>query len=200
MVDTGAMYRAVTWRVLEEGIDPDRPQAWDRLLEGWPFIFSVGSGTFAISYEGRSLDHELRSDAVTRQVSRVSAIPAVRAWLVSKQQALSRQGGVVLEGRDIGSVVMPGAELRLFVTASLEERTRRRHLELLSRGDAPSPEEVRESLLRRDHLDSSRPDSPLQAAPGVLWLDTTRHSRASQVDLVLSQVQALRAARVDRFA
>lgn len=196
MVDTGAMYRAVTWRVLEEGVDSGQPQAWDRLLEGWPFEFSLGSGTFHILFDQQPLEEVLRGDAVTRLVSQVSAIAEVRSWLVRKQQSLARQGGVVLEGRDIGTVVMPGAELRLFITASLEERTRRRHLELQQRGQAPSLEQVRESLCRRDHLDSTRTDSPLQPAPGVLWLDTTRHTRQSQLALVLEVVQQLRASGV----
>jgi CMP/dCMP kinase len=198
VIDTGAMYRAVTWRMMHDGLDPKDSLPWESLLDGWPFSFEVGKGAFRITFSGRLLGPELRSREVTAQVSRVSAIPMVRTWLVRRQQALARVGGIILEGRDIGTVVLPGAELRLFITASLEERARRRFLELQGQGGGESLQEVRASLERRDHYDCTRADSPLQPAPGVLWLDTTRLSREGQLRIVLDQVSCLRQAKVIR--
>jgi CMP/dCMP kinase len=200
VIDTGAMYRAVTWRIMEEGLQPAPDLPWESLLDRWPFTFEVGKGLFRITCADRLLDKELRTAEVTGRVSAVSAIPAVRTWLVRRQQFLARSGGVVLEGRDIGTVVLPGAELKIFVTASLEERAHRRFLELQGQGGATSLQEVRESLERRDQFDSRRADSPLQAAPGALWLDTTRLSRAAQLHITLERVAALCRAKVSRIS
>lgn len=191
-IDTGAMYRAVTWHALTEGLPPDPDLAWPSLLAALPLEFRQEEGRFRILFGGRDIEAELRSMEVARQVSAYAALSPVRAWLVRRQQELGRGGGVVLDGRDIGTVVFPDAELKLFVTADLEARTRRRILDLQRQGIEADPAEVRENLLRRDAIDSSRADSPLQAAPDALWMDTSHMTRPGQLAIALAETHAVR--------
>jgi CMP/dCMP kinase len=170
-LDTGAMYRAVAWRVLDEGIDPaDQPAV---AAVAAAACLEVGPG---VVIDGHDVTEAIRTPPVSRAVSAVAANPGVRSRLVERQRewAAARDGGVV-EGRDIGTVVFPDATLKVYLTASMEERSRRRG------GD-----ESREGLARRDHIDSTRSVSPLAQAADAHVLDTTGRSIDDVVEEVLS--------------
>ena len=169
VLDTGAMYRAVTLAVLEAGVDPTDADACAAVATRVT-IDQRGATTWL---DGRAVSTEIRGPAVTAAVSTVSAYPAVRAVLVERQRAWAdAAGGGVVEGRDIGTVVFPDAVVKAFLTASEEERARRRHEEA-SADDGTSVDAVRADLDRRDRLDATRAASPLLAAPDALQIDTT---------------------------
>jgi cytidylate kinase len=156
-LDTGAMYRAVTWAALEHGIEPDDGTSVGRLARR--LTISVGD---RIEADGIDITEAIRGPEVSRVVSRVAAHPEVRAVLVERQrQWVAEHGGGVIEGRDIGSVVLPEADVKIYLTAAANERARRR------------PEEEADALARRDRLDSTRPVSPLGVADGARIIDTT---------------------------
>lgn len=183
------MYRAVTHWVLTEGIVPDAAMPWARWLADLPLEWHMSDGKFRVILDGRDIEEEIRSMAVSARVSEIAALSAVRAFLVRQQQILGQHGGVVLDGRDIGTVVFPDAELKFFVTADPEVRIRRRFEELQAKGFAISESEVRDNLAQRDHIDSTRADSPLQAAPDVVWLDTSSMSRERQLQVALREAR-----------
>lgn len=186
-IDTGAMYRAVTYWIINQDIDLDPHLPWIQVLQDLPFVWHVADGKFRITFDGKDIESEIRSMAVSSRVSDVAAVSGIRAFLVGQQQLLGRAGGVVLDGRDIGTVVFPDAELKLFITADSEVRVDRRLAELLGKGSAVSRSEVATNLMERDRIDSTREDSPLQAAPDALWLDTSRMDRAQQLRIVLAK-------------
>jgi CMP/dCMP kinase len=167
-LDTGAMYRAVTWAVLRDGIDPDAAAAVADLAARTRITVSTDPDDQHVTVDGRSVDREIRSQAVTTAVSPVSAVPEVRALLVAQQRQLIGAGAVVVEGRDIGTVVAPGAPLKIFLTASPDARATRR-----SRQDGTDPSGTAADLDRRDAYDSGRAHSPLRAADDAVHVDTT---------------------------
>lgn len=188
-IDTGAMYRAVTWHLLHDGLDPSDVEDWSSTLNSWGFHFHVDDGDFIIeSNKHGILSEVLRSSHVAGSVSQIAAIPAIRQWLVHQQQLLGRHGGIVSEGRDIGTVVFPQSRLKVFVTASLEVRTMRRYNQATAAGLTTTIDAIRDNLQHRDHLDSTRAESPLQPAPDSIWLDTTRLSREQQLKIVLELI------------
>lgn len=190
-IDTGAMYRAVTYWIISQNseLDPHRP--WIQILQELPFVWHVVDGKFRITFDGHDIEAEIRSMAVSSRVSDVAAVSGIRTFLVRQQQILGRAGGVVLDGRDIGTVVFPDAELKLFVTADTEVRVDRRLSELLAKGTLVTRSDVANNLNERDRIDSTREDSPLQAAPDALWLDTSRMDRAQQLRIVLARALEL---------
>jgi cytidylate kinase len=190
-LDTGAMYRSITWCAMEHGLDLTSVPDWQVYLEAWPLEFSLSEKGIGITFDGKSILSEIRNQAVAERVSTVAAISPVRRWLVKQQQQIGARGGVILDGRDIGTVVFPDADLKLFVTADLEVRVRRRYDEMQSSGMNPDLSTVRSNLVQRDTLDSQRTDSPLQPAPDALWLDTTRLTRDRQLAIVEEVVQQL---------
>lgn len=188
-IDTGAMYRAVTWQLLHDGLDPSDVEDWTSTLNSWGFHFHVDGGDFIIESKKHGILNEvLRTASVAGSVSRIAAIPAIRQWLVRQQQSLGGHGGVVSEGRDIGTVVFPQSRLKFFVTASLEVRTIRRYIQAKTAGLTTTIDAIRENLQHRDHLDSTREESPLQPAPDSIWLDTTRLSREQQLKIALDLI------------
>ncbi len=189
-IDTGAMYRAVTWYVLQQHIDVHQPLDWKQHLESLPFRYECANSNFRIFFNEKLLDSEIRSLEIAQHVSAIAAVPAIRAWLVRQQQQLGQTGCVVLDGRDIGTVVFPNAELKLFVTAEIEIRTQRRMTDLIHQGQTPDIDTVRQNLIDRDRLDSSRADSPLQPAPDSIWLDTSRMTRIDQLAIALQAARS----------
>jgi CMP/dCMP kinase len=194
-LDSGALYRAITLAVLDNLGEGDRekgtgwgPQQIVALAEGLPVRLVLVDDVFRPEVAGVDAEEAIRSERVTRRVSEIAAIPAVRHWVNAQQRraALDHPDGVVVDGRDIGTVVFPDAPIKVFLTASPEERARRR---LAQRGDDIDPTELRresEVLAARDRADSTRPVAPLRQAPDAVLLDTTRLSLEKQVEEVVA--------------
>lgn len=176
-LDTGAMYRAVGLLALRDGLDPDLrsddEQRVVALMETHEIEVEADRSGTRILIDGEDVAAELRTPRCSLMASAVSALPAVRRSLVPLQQRLARAGGGVMEGRDIGTVVLPEADLKVFLTADVEERARRRHRDLVERQVETTIEEVRREQERRDRQDASRADSPLRVAQGSVVVDTT---------------------------
>lgn len=193
-IDTGAMYRAVTLYALRhqlfagDQIDEAALQAALPALE-IAFRMNAESGRPDTYLNGENVEKEIRSMEVANHVSPVAALGFVRKALVAKQQAMGKEKGIVMDGRDIGTVVFPEAELKLFVTASPEVRAQRRVDELKAKGMPASYEEVLANVKQRDFIDSTRVESPLRQAPDAVVLDNSHMSLAEQKQWILAQYQ-----------
>jgi cytidylate kinase len=183
-LDTGAMYRAATVAALRDGVDLSDSVGITRAVERAEIDISTDPEKVSIRLDGEPVDQQIRSAEVTAAVSAVSAVPAVRAIVVAQQRDLIGEGGIVVEGRDIGSVVWPMARPKVFLTASPEARARRRAAEL-----GIDVADVAADIARRDGLDGSRAASPLMKAPDAIELDTT----ALDVDQVVDRLAELTA-------
>lgn len=189
-MDSGAFYRALTYGLLEAGVGPDR---WEGLTA--PDLEAVGVSVqpthegFRVFLGFRSLEGELRSSSVTAHVSRLAGLAVVRSWLLGIQREAGRPGRLVADGRDMGTVVFPGAEVKVFLTADLSERARRR-LNEQGVADPSAAELVREAarIGERDRGDSEREFSPLRRPEDALELDTTRLTFEEQVEAILRRV------------
>ena len=185
-LDTGAMYRAMTWKMLQDGVDVDDPAAVTVHAPSADIGIGTSPDLPTITLDGVDVSREIRSDAATAAVSAVSAVPRVRELLRDRQRAIIGRGGIVVEGRDIGTVVAPGAAVKVFLTADPSARAERRSAEM-------SPEQARDvatvqaDLLRRDQHDSTRTSSPLAAADDAVVLDTTELT----LDQVIDHVERL---------
>ena len=183
--DTGLLYRAVTLLAIRQQVSPDDEPRLAALAAD--MAFEVRTRTVLL--DGEDVTVALRSPAVNRHVSAVSALPQVRAALLEQQRRLAAPGGVVMAGRDIGTVVLPDAHLKLFLTASPEARAQRRYREQRARGEHGTYTAALAALQRRDRLDSSRRTAPLKAAADAMMLDTTRLSVQAVVERVLAAVR-----------
>ena len=189
-IDSGAMYRAVTLYFIQNSVDIDNMHAVDGALEDIDIQFREASGKTQTFLNGINVERDIRTMEVSKLVSPVAALSNVRKVLVSKQRQFNNATGVVMDGRDIGTVVFPDAELKLFVTASLEERIRRRSLQLKECGIEASEEEVERSITERDRIDTTRVDSPLRQASDAIVLDNTNLTRPEQLEVALSYVDS----------
>jgi cytidylate kinase len=185
-VDTGAMYRAAAFCVLDAGIDPDDEPAVARLAESLDVTLRQDGPVLRVFADGRDLTGEIRSERISAAVPHVARNPRVRKRMVALQRGMAARGPIVMEGRDIGSVVFPDARVKIFLSASPEERARRRQLQLETSGEVADPEAVLREVLRRDQLDSTRKDSPLRAAPGAVKLDTTGISVEETIERIVT--------------
>ena len=172
-IDTGAMYRALTYKAHKKGIELSDGKALSDLLADSAILLVPKENGQAVLLDGQDVSEAIRSEAVTSAVSEVAAHQEVRQLMVEKQRALGEKSGVVMDGRDIGTHVLPHAELKIFMTASVEERALRRHMENKQRG-IETPLNVLEKEIRdRDEADSNRKVSPLKQAEDAILLDTT---------------------------
>ncbi|MCR3906763.1 MAG: (d)CMP kinase [Tenericutes bacterium] len=167
-IDTGAMYRAVTLQAIELDIDLNDEASY-RFLE----TSNIHYDNNRIFIDDRDVTEAIRNEAVTNNVSLVSSFPYVRKKLVELQKNAAKKGNIVMDGRDIGTVVLPSADLKIFLTANVEERAQRRHKELLKKGKSSEMSKVIEDILKRDQKDSTRKESPLRIASDAVLLDTT---------------------------
>ncbi len=190
-LDTGAMYRAVTLHLLEHGVDYRDLKAVEEALKHINLHFERVGEHNHIFLNGRDVERDIRTPVVSEHVSQVAAIPAVRRAMVAQQQAMGLRRGIVADGRDIGTVVFPNAEVKIFLTADLDVRTSRRHLELAAKGIDVDWEEIRRNLQERDHIDSTREDSPLSVAPDAVVIDNTFLSEEEQLEKALQLVHAV---------
>ena len=190
-IDTGAMYRAVTLHFQREGVDIDEPDEVRRALDEVSIDFAPRDRGGHTLLNGEDVEDEIRSLAVSRFVSPVAALPAVRRALVERQRQLGADGRVILDGRDIGTVVFPTADLKLFITADADTRTQRRLDELRAAGKPATRSAVAANLAERDHIDSTRADSPLRQAPDAVVIDNSCLSLDEFVERGLAEVARL---------
>lgn len=172
-IDTGAMYRALTLKALNLGIDLDNKSRLAELAWNTEIKFRKIDGKNRIFLDGQDVNEEIRKTEVSNHVSLVAKVPEVRKELVKLQRKMARNQGVVMDGRDIGTVVLPEADLKIFLTASVKERSKRRYRELKKKGDKVNLAEVKSKILRRDEIDREREVSPLQRAEDAIKLDST---------------------------
>src|SRR5687768_7059724 len=185
-IDTGAMYRAVTLYFMEHHIALTNPKEISKALQQITVSFIVNSKKITETYlNGLNVEKAIRSMRVSEQVSQVSAIKEVRNAMVDQQRKLGKDKAVVMDGRDIGTVVFPEAELKLFMTADLLVRAFRRQKELLDKDRLVDLDEVIENILQRDKIDTTRKESPLRKAEDALVIDTTHITIDEQVDEVI---------------
>lgn len=172
-IDTGAMYRALTYKALQNGIDPNNEEALFDLLMATEIALQNNPEGQDVLVDGKIVSKEVRTPEVTKNVSAVSQHKTVREEMVKRQQKMAENGGVVMDGRDIGTQVMPDADLKIFMLASVEERAKRRYDENILKGFSSNLEELQKEIAARDKFDSEREVSPLKKASDALELDTT---------------------------
>jgi len=186
-IDTGAMYRSAALLMSREGIDPDDLPRLERFCATLSVNFSTVAGTQRVFANGQDVTDQIRTPEMSLMTSRVAALKPVRDALVLAQREMGRIGGVVLEGRDIGTVVFPDADLKFFLFASPEERGRRRFAELVSKGEPVTLEETIADVLQRDAQDSQRDLAPLRQADDAIAVDSTGVS----IDAIVARMETL---------
>ncbi|MCJ7757587.1 MAG: (d)CMP kinase, partial [Gillisia sp.] len=194
-VDTGAMYRAVALFAMRNSLITDSSFNKERLIAQLPkinlkFVFDDKLGYAAVYLNGENVEEEIRTMEVSQFVSKVAAVSEVREKLVSLQKMMGREKGMVMDGRDIGTVVFPNAELKIFMTASAEKRAKRRYLELQGNKQKVSYEEVLKNVEERDYLDTTRKDSPLVKAEDAVEVDNSEMGIDEQFEKIYRLAQA----------
>lgn len=185
-IDTGAMYRALTWKVLENNINPKDKNGVMELLTDIHIDFKDGN----IYLDGETINDEIRLNYVSQNVSYIAIIPEVREKLVELQKKMSKSKSIVMDGRDIGTVVLTDAEYKFFLTATIEERAIRRYKELENTGNQKiNLEEIQEDIRKRDEIDTNRETAPLRQAKDAILIDTTDKSIEEVVEEIVSRIQ-----------
>lgn len=190
-VDSGAMYRAVTYYFLKHDValhnEPEVANALKKI--NIDFVYIGGKNTCLLNDE--NVEVEIRSMRISNNVSEVAAIGAVREQLVSLQRSIAKSKPIVMDGRDIGTVVFPEADIKFFITADKDVRTKRRYQELIAAGKEVTIREVEQNLEHRDHIDTTREISPLRKADDAVEIDNTHLSREEQLNLAIKFIEAL---------
>ncbi|MFB9863643.1 (d)CMP kinase [Rufibacter immobilis] len=189
-IDTGAMYRAVTLYFLEHYVDLTNPKKVQEALDNIEVTFhrNPKTGRNEVFLNGLNVEDEIRKMYISEKVSEVSVLAPVRHAMVAEQKKMGKRRGIVMDGRDIGTAVFPDAEVKVFMTADVETRAKRRQEELLEKGQLVPYDEIVENLQKRDHIDSTRAESPLRRAEDAHLLDTSHITIDEQVDFVLDLV------------
>lgn len=190
-IDTGAMYRAVTLYFIDKYVDITNPKSVSKALVEIVISFRCNpeSGKNEIYLNGLNVENIIRDMRVSERVSEVSAIRAVRIYMVAQQQKMGKNKGLLMEGRDIGTVVFPEAELKIFMTADFDIRAKRRQKELLEKGKLVDLDMVRENLLKRDQMDTTRKEGPLKKSSASITIDTTYITLDEQVNQIVYLAQ-----------
>jgi cytidylate kinase len=190
-INTGAMYRAVAWKALQQGISFDDPECIGRLAEDSLIELTGPVDAMRVLIDGRDITEEIALPHISQAASRVSAISAVRRALVARQQQMGKAGGVVMEGRDIGTKVFPNADLKIYLDATSDARAARRFAEDSARGVAvASLARMKDEIEERDHRDKTRADSPLEQADGAIYIDSSDLTAEQVVKHILELVEA----------
>ncbi len=199
LLDSGALYRLVALAALEQGVALDAPAELARVAEGMRVAFRSGPEGITAELDGRDVSAELRTERVSRAASEAAAVPAVREALLERQRGFAAAPGLVADGRDMGSVVFSDAPLKVFLTASAEERAQRRYKQLKEKGIDVSLRDLSRDIAERDRRDASRPISPLRPAKDARVLDSTSLTPDEVVDRIMAWVDAegLRPERAD---
>ncbi|RKY68672.1 MAG: (d)CMP kinase [Candidatus Latescibacterota bacterium] len=192
-IDTGAMYRAMALKALREGVDPKDRDAVAELADRTRIELKQQDGAMHIYLDGEDVTEKLRLPEVTKAVTPVCQVNRVRQVLVEQQRQIGRNGAVVMEGRDIGTVVLPRAELKIFLNASLQERAKRRYLELRAQGLEIPLRQLKKQMAQRDKQDMSRAQAPLRKAEDAILIDTTKLTIEEQVDKIVNLAKSLSA-------
>ena len=185
-VDTGAMYRTIGLYMARNGVDVSDAQAVEARLPEIDLELRYEEGVQKMILNGEDVSRAIRTEEASSNASKVSAIPAVRACLLETQRGLARKCSVIMDGRDIGTVILPNADLKIFLTASAEERANRRYAEQLERGEQVVYEEILREIQERDVRDSTRATAPLKPAEDAVTLDTTGHTLEQSLDFMKS--------------
>ncbi|MEZ4877524.1 MAG: (d)CMP kinase [Flavobacterium sp.] len=192
-VDTGAMYRAITFFAMQNGYITSDYFDKETLVNSLPFIklqfkFNPNVGFAEMYLNGENVENQIRTMEVSGNVSRVAEVSEVRAKLVEQQQDFGKEKGIVMDGRDIGTVVFPNAELKIFMNASMETKAQRRFDELMAKGQEVTFDEVLKNVQERDYIDTHRKDSPLLKATDAIEIDNSNLNREEQFQIVLDLV------------
>lgn len=192
-IDTGAMYRAVTHYFLQHFVNPTNPRAVEDALKkiGIEFHYNAKTAANETYLNGLNVEREIRGMAVSERVSEVSALPRVRHCMVELQRKMGKKKGLVMDGRDIGTTVFPDAELKIFMTADFDERAARRQRELLEKKQLVELNAIRDNLAKRDHIDTTRAESPLRKAEDAYVIDTTHTTMDEQVNMILHMAREI---------
>lgn len=185
-IDTGAMYRAVAWAALKQNISPSNQEEIARLTRGLSISLCYEKGNQWITVNGRDVTEEIRSPGISRMVSEVAQIASVRGALLEMQRDMAKSGRVVMDGRDIGTFVLPDAGVKIFLTASIDERARRRWLELQQKGFETNFEQLKQEIAQRDKMDSERSLAPLRQASDAVLIDTSGMTIDEAVEAIIT--------------
>lgn len=188
-IDTGAMYRSVTWAVLHNHIDVNNQKAVEALLPELDLTMEASDDSCKVFIAGQDVTDFIRTPQVNNAVSIVASYKGVRQYLVERQRLMAEAGGVILDGRDIGSVVLPNAELKIYLTASVEARAMRRYLEVKGTVNEQTLEDIKESVMQRDDMDKNRKESPLIQVEDAVLVDSSEMTFDETVEHILHLVQ-----------
>lgn len=191
-LDTGALYRGITWFALQNCLNEDQTIDLQQLFDSFSFIeleFKNDNGELVLFLNHINISKEIRSNEVSDNVSLIAKQKEVRDFLLQSQRNLAEKGGIIMDGRDIGTVVLPNADFKFFLTASIEERTKRRYQELLSLGIEADEKQVRENLIARDKIDSEREIAPLKQADDAIVIDNTMLTKKETIESILSHLK-----------
>jgi cytidylate kinase len=189
-LDTGAMYRAVTYKIVQEKLDIKKMPVLIELLARTTIEFRKSvDGKNLLFLDGTDVTRQIRMPEIDAMVSPVSAIPEVREKMVAEQHHIAQDKNIVVEGRDIGSVVFPDADIKFYLDCSLDERTIRRERQLHRKDKGVSANTIKTNLAQRDHIDSSRETSPLMRVPDAIYIDTTNLTINQEIQFVVNKIQ-----------
>lgn len=188
-IDTGAMYRSVTWAVLHNHIDVNNQKAVEALLPELDLTMEASDDSCKVFIAGQDVTDFIRTPQVNNAVSIVASYKGVRQYLVERQRLMAEAGGVILDGRDIGSVVLPNAELKIYLTASVEARAMRRYLEVKGTVNEQTLEDIKDSVMQRDDMDKNRKESPLMQVEDAVLVDSSEMTFDETVEHILHLVQ-----------
>ena len=189
-IDTGAMYRSVALRVKEKGISPEDELALNQLASSLHITFITEGEQTRVCCDGEDITSAIRSPEISRLASYISKQKGVREALLQMQREMGKEGGVILEGRDIGTVVFPGADVKFYLDAESDKRVRRRYDEMVEKGVKVDFKETEEELVQRDHNDMHRIHSPLKKADDALFIDSSHRSVEEVVEEMVRMVKA----------
>lgn len=192
-LDTGAMYRCATYLALNNNVSVEKPSTLLELLKANPISFRVNKDddNQTVLLGEKDVTLLIRQNDVTNYVSRIAALPEIREELVKQQRTIAKNGGIIMDGRDIGTVVLPNAELKIFLIASVQERAERRYKENIEKGIATDFETLKKEIEERDYKDSHRKVSPLKAAEDAITFDTTGVDIAGVVNFILKKAEKM---------
>ena len=188
-VDTGAMYRSITYKAIQNNINLNDENKIVELLHKTKITFTPGNPVQHVFIDGEEVTDKIRSEKVTNNVSTVAALSLIRRELVKRQQEIAKDGGVIMDGRDIGTTVLPNADLKIFLIASVKERAERRYIENQKKGINVTLEELKKEIEVRDYKDSHRKVSPLKKAKDAIEIDTTSLSIEQVSDKISSLIK-----------